>query len=89
MVKQKRFNPYEYVSDFAKFKEQLPKEQKFYSSLTGKKNCDKENEYILKVWNKFEMKTVKDYHDWCLKCDVLLLADVFEKFYVQVIIGAP
>ena len=25
------------------------------------------------------MKTVKGYHNLCLKCDVLLLADVFEK----------
>ena len=26
------------------------------------------------------METLKDYHDLCIKCDVLLLADVFEKF---------
>ena len=26
------------------------------------------------------METIKDYHDLYLKCDVLVLADVFEKF---------
>ena len=26
------------------------------------------------------MKAMKDYHDFCLKCDVLLLAHAFEKF---------
>ena len=26
------------------------------------------------------MKTIKDYHDLYLKCDILLLADEFEKF---------
>ena len=26
------------------------------------------------------MKTMKDYNDLYLKCDILLLADVFEKF---------
>ena len=78
LVKQNRFYPYEYMSDFEKFKEQLPRKERFYSSLTGKKISDKEYEYV-KVWNKFEMKTMKDYHDLYLKCDVLLLADVFEK----------
>ena len=28
----------------------------------------------------FEMNTISDYHDLSLKTDVLLLADVFEKF---------
>ena len=32
------------------------------------------------VWDKFEMKNMCDYHDHYLKNDVLLLADVFEKF---------
>ena len=50
-----------------------------YSSLTDKKISDKKYKHVLKVWNRFEMKTVKDYHDLYLKCDVLLLAYVFEK----------
>ena len=32
-----------------------------------------------KIWDKFEMKNVDDYHDHYLKKDVLL-SDVFEKF---------
>ena len=32
------------------------------------------------VWNVFKMNTIGDYHDLYLKADVLLLADVFEKF---------
>ena len=68
------------MSDFEKFKEELPIKEKFYSSLTDRKISDKEYEHVLNVWNKFEMKTMKDYHDLYLKCDVLLLANVFEKF---------
>ena len=44
------------------------------------KISDKEYGHVLKVWNKFEMETRKDYHDFFLKCGVLLLADVFKKF---------
>ena len=77
LVKQKWFYPYKYKSDFEKFEEVLLSKEKFYSSLTDRKISGKEFEH---VWNKFEMKTMKDCHDVYLKCDVLLLADVFEKF---------
>ena len=80
LVKQKEFEPFEYVSDFEKFKEQLGSKETLYSSLTGKKISDKEYEHVLKVCSKFAMKTIKGYHNFYLKCDVLLLADVFEKF---------
>ena len=33
-----------------------------------------------KIWDKFKIKKMGDYHDHYLKKDVLLLADVFEKF---------
>ena len=65
------------MSDFEKFKEQLPSKEKFYSPLTNRKINYKEYKHVLDVWNKFEMKTMKDYHDLCLKCDNLLLADLF------------
>ena len=37
LAKQKGFYPYEYMSDFKKFKKELRNEEKFYSLLTGKK----------------------------------------------------
>ena len=80
LVKEKGFYPYEYMSNFKKFKEELSSTEKFYSSLPGKKIRDKEYQHVLKVWNESEMKIMKDFYDLYLKCEVLLLADVFEKF---------
>ena len=64
------------MSNFEKFKEKLPYKRKFYSSLTDTKISNKEYEHVLNVQNKFKI----NYHDLYLKCDILLLADVFEKF---------
>ena len=72
------------MSDFEKFKEELPSKDilQFYNELsfTGKKFSGTDHEHAVTVWNKSEIKTMKDYHDLYLKCDVLLLANVFEKF---------
>ena len=62
LVKQKRFYPYEYMWDFGKFNEPLPSENDFYSSLSDKGTTEGEYQYFLKVWNKFEMETMKYYH---------------------------
>ena len=67
---------------FKRFKEQLTRKENFYSSLTVKKINDKKYEHVIKVLKKFETKTTKDFHDLYLECDVLLLADVFEKFII-------
>ena len=61
LVKQKRFYPYEYMSDFEKFKKRLPSKEKFYSFLTDRKISDREYEHFPNVSNDFEMKTMKDY----------------------------
>ena len=44
------------MSDFEKFKEQLPGKERFYSSLTNRKITGKEYEHVFNVWNKFEME---------------------------------
>ena len=64
-------------------KKYRPSKEKFYSSLTGKKisGSNKKYDHVLNVWNKLEMKTRKYYDDSYLKCNVMLLADVLEKFW--------
>ena len=69
-MKQKGFYPNEHASDFERFEEKLPSKEKFYSSLSGKKISDKDFENAVRVWNKFEIKAIKDYHDLHLKCAV-------------------
>ena len=80
------------MNSFKRFSEEkLPGKKCFYGSLKDKKtgdngeklNChisDKECLTCIKIWNKFNMKNIGDYHDHYLKQDVLLLTDVFEKF---------
>ena len=46
----------------------------------SKKISEKEYQHVHKVWNVFQTKAIKDYHELYLKCNVLMLPDVFEKF---------
>ena len=69
------------MDSFKKFSEdKLPDRCELFSSL--KDECISERDYLqaINVWNVFKMNTMGDYHDFYLKTDVLLLADVFEKF---------
>ena len=80
------------MNRFERFdKETLPARKYFYSSTKdkkigddGKKSDDQISfKYYLtceKIWDKFDMKNMGDNHDHYLKNDVLLLADIFEKF---------
>ena len=36
--------------------------------------------HLKDAWNKFRFKTFEDFHDHYFKKDILLLADIFEKF---------
>ena len=50
------------MSDFEKFKEELPSKETFDSSSTNRKTSDLKYEHFLNVWKKFEMKIMKDYY---------------------------
>ena len=81
LVKQKGVYSYEYMDSFEKVSEnKLPDRSKFFSSL--KDECISEKDYVktVDIWNVFKMNSMGDYHDLYLKTDVLLLANVFEKF---------
>ena len=79
------------MNSFERFNEEkLPAKIFFFSSIKkGKIGDDGKisnghisvKDYLTceKIWDKFEMKNMGDYHDRYLKEDVLLLADVFEK----------
>ena len=69
----------------------MPARKCFYTSTKDRKVGDdgkKSDGYISRTdyltceknWDKFDIKDMGDYHNHYLKKDVLLLADVFEKF---------
>ena len=81
LIKQKGFYPYEYMDSVEKFNDtKLPPRKAFYSKLSGKGITEKDYQHAWNVWNTFNMKTFKDYHELYNDSDVLLLADVFENF---------
>ena len=80
-LKQKGFFPYDYLDNIEKLKDKEPPPQKaFYSKLTGKGINNYNYNHVLSVWKTFKMKNFKDYLELYNVTDVLLLADVFEKF---------
>ena len=81
MLIHKGVYPYDYMSNWDRFKEEkLPPREDFYSKLRDEKCTAEKYEFAQQIWKTFGCKTLKDYHDLYLKCDVLLLTDIFEKF---------
>lgn len=81
LILKKGVYPYEHMKTSAQFEEtQLPPIEDFYSSLGESEISDVEYSHAQNVWNKFNIKTMGEYHDLYLKTDVLLLSDVFENF---------
>ena len=88
LLRKKDAYPYEWVDSYIKIiYSRLPLKEAFYSSIDdgkrGKGDGHISNDkylHLKNVWREFGFRTFKGFHNHYLKKDVLLLADVFEKF---------
>ena len=81
LLTRKGVYPYEYMSSWDKFEEtQLPPIEAFYSNLNMTNVSKDDYEHVQRVWKEFRIHKLGDYHDLCLRTDVILLANVFEVF---------
>ena len=71
----------EYMDDWSRFdEEQLPDKSDFYGGLNMEEISGINYRHAEKVFNKFNIKNVGEYHDLYVQGDTLLVADVFENF---------
>ena len=73
--------PYDWFDSFDRLSStSLPPKEAFHSILNDSGISEEDYQHAQNVWETFNMKTMRDYHDLYLKSDVLLLSDVFENF---------
>ena len=92
ILKQKGAYPYEYMNSFDRFNEETLPARNYFFSSTKKGKIDNDGktsdghisikDYMAyeKIWDRFRIKNMSDYHDHYFKKDALLLAGVFERF---------
>ena len=81
LIKRKGVFPYDWFDSFNRLSaDHLPPKESFHSILNDSGISEEDYIHAQKVWETFNMKTMRDYHDLYLKSDVLLLSDVFENF---------
>ena len=70
------------MDSFARFDEsRLPSQDAFFNKLFDSPCSDPEYVHATRVWAAFECESIAGYHDIYLKCDVLLFADIFQRFF--------
>ena len=78
-VLRKGVYPYNYIKHLSQFDEVgLPSQKDFFNLLTKQHISDADYAYAWDIYRRFNCKSLGDFHDIYLKCDVTLLADVFE-----------
>ena len=84
ILKEKGIYPYEWLDDKVKFnKIKFPEIEAFYSKLNDSKLSQTEYDRGKEIYRLLNCKNFGDYHDIYLKTDVLILADVCEKFRIE------
>lgn len=81
MLLRKGVYPYTWMDCEKKFSvTKLPPRTKFYNELSKSHTTPEDYEHAQKVWERFHIRNMGEYHDLYLKCDVLQLGCVFERF---------
>ena len=82
LLTRKGHFPYCYLDSFPKFEKPLPNYgDDWKNTLTEKIDISAADvAYAFKIYTLFGCRNLGDYHDVYLRTDVLILADVFEKF---------
>ena len=81
LLTRKGIFPYEYMTSWDRFDEtKLPPIEAFYSSLNMSGVSESDYQHAQRVWTKFNIKNLGEYHDPYLKTDVTLLENVSETF---------
>ena len=72
---------YEFKDDWEKFNEKsLPEKEEIYSNLNTENITDSDYNHSKRICKDIEIRNFGKYHDFYLKIDILLLADVLENF---------
>ena len=78
---RKGIYPYSYMDDWTKYHDNSRElTENFTNDLTSDSISEADFKFYNKVCDKYNITNLGEYHDLYLKCDVLLLADVFENF---------
>lgn len=81
LLRKKGIYCYDYIDSWDRYNEtELPDRKFFYSKLKAENITDENYEHAKSVWREFNIQSLGEYTDLYLKCDVLLLCDIFEKF---------